>query len=208
MATVAVDIDETLYSFDSAVRDAFFDMAEDYEDKSILRMAYSNNLEWRNLVDHDKKLAYEAIERVHSSTPKYELFPGAKETLEEIHEVGHTIKYIGTRWEKHQDVTREWLFDKNDLPAGNVVCADPTQPKNNSLGECQYLIDDRPKTILDFLYDDEWDFPYGGPQENHRKAFALWRPYNQNLTEVKNLYLAPTWRGLRYYLERKGVIYE
>jgi uncharacterized HAD superfamily protein len=205
MSKIAIDIDETLYSFDSAVRDAFFQMAIKADDKSILRLAYSNNHEWRNLVDHDAKLAYEAIEIVHTASNSYQSFPDAPWVVEEIAEAGHEIIYVGSRKQEHWHTTKEFL-DWNNFPEGELICADPSKSKLEYIQDCQYLIDDRPKTILEFLYTDKHEWDFQRPDEGPRKAFALWRPYNQNLTEVPNLYLAPTWRGLEYYLKRKGVI--
>lgn len=205
MTKIAIDIDETLYSFDSAIRNVFFDMAVEREDKSILRLAYSNNLEWRNLVDHDKSIAYAAIERVHENTDEYMLFPGASDTIWALWRKGYEINYVGSRKDKHEAVTKFALFDIWDLPDGKVICADPSKSKNEYLKDCQYLIDDRPKTIIEFLHDPVWWW-YNTEINEERKAFALWRPYNQNLTEVPNLYLAPTWRGIRYYMERKEVL--
>jgi hypothetical protein len=205
MSKIAIDIDETLYSFDTAIRNAFFEMAIKADDKSILRLAYSNNHEWRNLVDHDAKLAYEAIEIVHTASNSYQPFPDASWVVEQIAEAGHEIIYIGSRKQEHWNTTKEFL-NWNDFPEGELICADPAQSKIPMIWDCQYLIDDRPKTILEFLYDDDWSYNSMDPDNPERKAFALWRPYNQNLTEVPNLYLAPTWRGLAYYLERKGVI--
>lgn len=198
VAKVAIDIDETLYSFDNAVRNAFFDLAEKYGDRSILRMAYSNNHEWRNLVDHDAKIAFEAIERVHSNQDRYIPFPDCIRVVNLIYVSGHEIKYVGSRKGIHKNITEQWL-DMNEFPRGDIICADPKLSKAAHIEDCQYLIDDRPITMLDFLNDPEWI----GAQ---RKAFALWRPYNQNLTEVANIYLAPTWRGLEHYLRRKEVI--
>lgn len=197
---IAIDIDETLYSFDSALRDVVFEIAEERDDKSVLKLAYSNNHEWRNLVDHDKELAFEAIERVHSNCLEYDVFPGVHETLWAIKNSSVQIKYVSHRKSVHQRNTELWIA-LQDLPNGEVVCADPTQSKSHYLYDCSYLIDDRPRTLLDFLYKEDWLYS-GEP----RKAFGLWRPYNQNLTEINNLYLAPTWKGLNYYLRRKGVI--
>ena len=53
---------------------------------------------------------------------------------------------------------------------------------------------------LDDLKDQE---EYDDAQ---RLAFGLWFPYNQALTDIKNVLLAPTWLGIRYYLEKKGVL--
>lgn len=161
-------------------------------------MAYSNNYEWRNLVDHDQKLAFEAIEIVHKRADSYKPFDRAVDTLWEVYESGQEILYIGARKEIHNEVTLEFL-SFNGFPEGELICADPSKGKLGYLTECQYLIDDRPRTIFEFLYDKEWE-------GDSRKAFALWRPYNQNLTDLKGLYLAPTWGGLRYYLKKKGVI--
>lgn len=197
MATIGIDIDETVYSFSDAIRDVFFNLAEERKDKSILRLAYSNNLEWRNLVDHDKKIAYEAIERVHENTSYYVPFEGCVKTLNKIYASGHEILYVGSRKQKHHSATEDFLYT-HDFPAGTLICADPQKPKNEYLGKCKYLIDDRPKTIVEFLKEDSF---YG-----ERKAFGLWRSYNQNLTDLDNLYLAPTWYSLEYYLKRKGVL--
>ena len=206
MAKIAIDLDETLYSFESAFRDAIFDIAQERDDKSVLRVAYSNNYEWRNLVDHDMPLAFEAIERVHTAANSYTAFPNAADTVERIRDAGHEIKYVGSRKDKHYDSTMEFL-DWNDFPGGELICTDPAkQSKVEDVADCQYLIDDRPKTIFEFLYDENWDAEYDGTMSTRRLAFSLWKPYNQNLTELKGLYLAPTWRGLRFYLERKGVI--
>jgi hypothetical protein len=196
MSVVAIDIDETLYSFDEEVRGAFFDLAVEKGDKSILRAAYSNNQEWRNLVDHDTGLAYKAIERVHEQATSQIPFKGAVDVVQRIG-AEHTIKYVGSRFKKHYQGTKNWL-NYWDFPEGDLICVEHTDSKQNYFDDVQYLIDDRPRTIIEFLHE-----PY---YEGERKAFGLWRQYNQNLTDVKSVYLAPTWRGLEYYLERKGVI--
>ena len=85
--------------------------------------------------------------------------------------------------------------------------------------DCQYLIDDRPKTCIEFVFDFEWEernrevaLGYSDPQsvydENVRRAFVKSYPYNQNLTDISHLYLAPTWAGLNFYLAGKGVLSE
>jgi hypothetical protein len=46
------------------------------------------------------------------------------------------------------------------------------------------------------------------PDIPERKGFGIHAPHNTNLTDVKNVYLAPTWAGLNYYLVRKGLLEE
>jgi hypothetical protein len=194
--------DETLYSFDEEVREAFFELAIERNDKSILRGAYSNNQEWRNLVDHDKGLAYEAIERVHENATAQVPFKNSVDVVNRIAEK-HTVKYVGSRFQKHWWKTTKWL-EYWDFPNGELICVEPNDSKQNYFDDVQYLFDDRPRTIIEFIHAPRLDFSPGSPHP--RLAFGLWRQYNQNLTDVRNVLLAPTWRGIEYYLERKGVI--
>lgn len=189
--------DETLYSFDEEVREAFFEIAIERNDKSILKAAYSNNQEWRNLVDHNKALAYEAIERVHEQATSQIPFKNSIDVVNRLAEQ-HTIKYVGSRFKKHYDNTKSWL-NYWDFPEGELFCVEHTDSKHNYFRDVQYLIDDRPRTIVEFINDTSW-------KGDQRLAFGLWRQYNQNLTDVRNILLAPTWRGLEYYLERKKVL--
>jgi hypothetical protein len=196
MSVVAIDIDETLYSFDEEIRETFFELAIERGEKVLLKGAYSLNQEWRNLTDVlGTEIALEAIDRVHSRQQEMTPFKGAVETVCELAE-NHRIKYVTSRLSRYWDSTDYWL-SKNGFPEGDLVCS--THDKREHLLECQYLVDDRPMTIINFLFDKEWD----GPQ---RKAFGLWRAYNHNLTDIKNVYLAPNWVGLAYYLKRKEVI--
>lgn len=109
----------------------------------------------------------------------------------------HDIFYISNRAPKSQDATEEWLFDLNNFPKAEVICI--MEDKQPYLVDCQYLIDDRCKTLVEFVFNKEW-------VGRKRQAFGLAFPYNQNLTDVPNIYLAPTWLGLKFYLERKGVL--
>lgn len=206
--TIAIDIDQTLYDFDNQIRETFFEMSLEYDNKSLLRGAYSTNMEWRNLTDVlGADLAYEAIERVHDKTIKMQPFPNAAETCRKLSRK-YTIKYVTSRYEKYQAKTEDWLYYK-DFPDGDVICS--THDKAPHLKDCRYLIDDRPKTIIEFVTNFEWilEDKFGeGPAEEtrQRKAFGLWTPYNRNLTDIKNVYLAPNWTGIKFYLERKGLI--
>lgn len=203
MANIAIDVDNTLYSFDLECREAFFEMALDKENKDYLRGAYAPQVEWRSLGDvlGFPALA-EAIEIVHSRTLEQTPYKGAVKTVQQIAEKGHKIKYVTTRDEKHAEITEGWLA-KYHFPEAPVYCSN--EDKTEFISDCQYIIDDRPKTILNFIYDYDWKSEWQR-EDNQRKAFGLWFPYNQNLTDVRNVLLAPTWRGINYYLERKGIL--
>jgi hypothetical protein len=69
------------------------------------------------------------------------------------------------------------------------------------VSDCQYIIDDRPKTLVQFIYDAQW---LHGRLRQPRLGFGLAFPFNQNLTDVPGVYLAPTWGGIRYYLKQEG----
>lgn len=206
MAIVAVDIDQTLYDFDAQIREAFFELAIERDDKSLLRGAYSTNMEWRNLTDVlGVETALEAIHWVHDRTRKQIPFQGAEKTINKLWTAGHEIKYVTSRREKYRSDTEDWLFYDYMFPSGEVICSE--HDKSEHLFNCQYLIDDRPYTIVNFVYDYEWQYRQEiGLEDGDRKAFGIWTPYNRNLTDIKGVYLAPTWRGLDFYLERKGVI--
>src|SRR4051812_3114218 len=123
MSIVAVDLDMTLYNFDAEVREAFFELAIKNDDKTILRGAYSTNMEWRNLTDVlGPKMAYEAIELVHERTLEQEPFKGSPEAIQKLWLGGHDIKYVTGRLEKHKSNTESWL-GKHGFPDGDVICA-------------------------------------------------------------------------------------
>lgn len=209
MAKIAIDVDDTLYAFGDAVREEFFRMAVERDDKSILKGAYAPFTEWRSLSDSlEGDVVYEAILRVHDKTTKQTPFNGANETIWNLVDSGHEIVYITSRLEKYHEDTLEWLHAW-DFPYAvdeSLMCVQGS--KIPHIRDCKYLIDDRPETVIDFVTDYVWQNWHGSEiqPENERKAFGLWFPYNQALTDVKNVYLAPNWYGIDYYLNRKGLI--
>lgn len=201
MTKFAIDVDETLYSFGDEVRNVFFDLAKETGDKKYLKGAYSSFAEWRDLTDAiDLDIALLAISKVHINQERYTPFKGAVETVRDLAHAGYEIKYVTTRDKTFYGQTKVWLA-QNKFPLGDIRCVG--QDKNGHMTDCQYLIDDRPKTLLDFMYDHRWKM---NKEENQRKAFGLWKWYNRNLTDIDNVYLSPTWRGIRYYLEYKNVL--
>lgn len=208
MAKIAIDIDDTLYDFNIKIREEFFKMSIEFEDKEILKGAYMPFVEWRSLTDSlGVEIAKKAISRVHSdeSIISQKPYPNAVEVVNEIAKHDYEIIYISSREESCHDATEIWLKQAG-FPAGELFCV--TSSKASYVKDCQYLIDDRPSTIADFVTDYTWK-KWNGSTENARKpriAFGLWYTYNQALTDLNNVYLAPTWYGLSYYLKKKGLI--
>jgi len=198
MSTVAIDIDSTLYDFETVFRQAYIDIAIENGNKSLFRGAYSSWVEWRSPRDVCGEEAFQqALERVHTydvitSRNPYE---GSSDVLCSLKDAGHELLYISNRSKSLFDPTREWI-NKN-FPQGDLICT--MNDKQSELSDCQYIIDDRPKTLCEFLYNNSWQ---GSP----RIAFGLLFEYNRALTDIPNVYLAPTWAGIKFYLQREEVI--
>jgi len=208
MARIAVDIDDTLYSFCDLARRLITEEGFRTGDKQLIQAAYAPWPEWRtppDLIGLDRWL--EVIgwchdsELIVSQTP----YDGARETLDELVDAGHDLLYISNRATETEEATAEWLrrvkFPFHPAYSELVVT---DQDKKPFLADCQYLIDDRPKTLVNFIFDPDWD--EAGP--GARRAFALTKEFNRGLTDVPHIYLAPTWAGLRYYMAGKGLIKE
>jgi hypothetical protein len=210
LATIALDLDSTLYDFATPARQAFLDLAIKHGEKEeYFKGGYQSWVEWRSPADVcGPEVFNEVLEIVHSPDVILAQAPylGAQEVVTEVAEQ-HDIFYISNRSPDSVDATQEWLR-KNDFPEANLIAM--MQDKQPYLMECQYIIDDRAKTLVQFVEDFYWKYKYGVSatveSELPRKAFGLLHPYNKNLTDVPNIYLAPTWGGLEYYLHRKGVL--
>jgi phosphoserine phosphatase len=109
---VAVDIDDTLYSFSQLAREIFSEMAIERGDKRMQRGAYCYWGEWRTPTDmSDPETFMEVIDRCHTNsnimaqTP----FRGAAETLKELKEQGYELLYIsGGRRKLRQPPSHGW----------------------------------------------------------------------------------------------------
>lgn len=229
MTRLAIDVDDTLYSFANLARQVLADEAIKRGDRNLERAAYASWDEWRtpnDLLGTETWLEIIAIthqpETIMSQVP----FPGAAEILSELVKAGHDLTYISNRdpstfhatavflhangfplhygachreeesgvaWDSLNDGTADGLVETS------LICT--SKPKMPFIADCQYLIDDRPKTIFEFLADRTWD-----PAQGERKAFSLITPYNRALTDVPGVFLAPRWSLLRTGLAREGVL--
>lgn len=226
MASIAVDIDSTLYDFETAAREAMFKLYKETGDDAYKVGAYHPWTEWRSPADAlglDRWL--KAIDVCHeanvveSQTP----FAGAVETCQALIEQGHTLLYISNRAEGSAIATKRWL-DLWDFTTTTgetkVLCT--SEDKAPYMRNCQYLIDDRLKTVVQFVYDHLWWSDQVSTWQEHgedqsledclkrgeRKAFVKGYQYNQAATDIPNVYVALTWAGLNEYLVRKGVLTE
>ena len=224
MSRIAVDIDSTLYDFETPAREAFTKLAEERDDRTLLMGAYHPWTEWRSPADVcGLPVWLDAIALCHSEeiilaqTP----FNGAVETCQQLAREGHELLYISNRAVESAEATAQWL-DKWEFPLNHSDIARAedwhdghalkclTTDKKPFLSDCQYLIDDRPKTAIVFIYDFDWQRQHGEMHaestEKPRRAFLIAYPYNQALTDIRHLYLAPTWAGINTYLVSKGVL--
>jgi hypothetical protein len=224
MAKIAIDLDSTIYDFETPAREAFTQLAEKHNDPGYLRGAYCAWTEWRSPADaHGLDAWMEAIALCHDADviSQQRPFDGAVETCDALWREGHKLLYISNRATESLDATSTWLSDWGFLHDDDkVVCM--MEDKRPYIEDCQYIIDDRPKTVVDFIYDYEWRHRMETVWDDHgenmkwedfwdrncRRAFVKAYPYNQNLTDIPHLYLAPTWLGISAYLVSKGVLSE
>lgn len=227
MSTIAIDVDSTLYDFEAPSREAMYKMYRETGDETYMRGAYMPWTEWRTPTDTlglEKWLG--VIAMVHDSEiiRTRRPFDGAVETCQALMRQGHTLLYISNRATDAQQATEDWLGQCGFTdPEGHfvwhwkVLCTD--EDKQQYMAECQYLIDDRPKTVVNFIYDYNWKYGVEhaaralsdagfDPTAHQRKAFVKGYAYNQALTDVPNCYVAMDWYGLNEYLVRKGVLSE
>ena len=217
MANIAVDIDDTLTSFTDTARQVLLERGIAEGNKQLINAAYSPWDEWRappDLITLEKWL--EIIDICHEDEMiwKQEPFPGALETLWDLIESGHNLIYISNRNPDTYGATMGWL-ERCGFPVaggldsrqqslkGRAKLVTTLGDKHDYIQTCQYMIDDRPKTLVEFVYDFRWHWINPSVK---RKAFSLHRPYNQSLSDVPGIYLAPGWSMLRHYLEKKNVI--
>lgn len=213
MAKIAVDVDSTLYDFDGPAREACFQLFRETGDEDYKQAAYHTGGEWRSYTDIlglQKWLG--AIDLVHESQSilKQLPFDGAVETLNALRDEGHCIMFITNRKAHSREATHEWLFEETELGSvlddTLVVTEDDKKP---FMAECQYLIDDRVKTVVQFVHDYDWTNKIGSASEERaRHAFVKAYPYNINLTDVPRVWLSPSWAGINIHMEKVGLLPE
>ncbi len=214
MARIAVDVDSTLYDFCSLACRVMGEMADlpawAPEAERLTNGAYSTSwTEWRTPIDLVGERTWnEVVDRCH--TPERILtqipYDGAPEALWDLHEE-HDLVYVSNRDGSTHAPTFRWLDDMGfPIGTGRTKLLCHTDDKLASIRDCQYLIDDRPKTLVGFVHG-YMEHPAGawiiGNEATNRKAFGLVTPYNRGLTDIPGIYLAPNWPLLGRYLRSK-----
>ena len=225
MAKIAIDIDSTLYDFETPAREAFTKLANERNDRTLFQGAYSPWTEWRSPADVCGLEAWlDAIELCHSEEIilAQRPFNGAVETCKALANEGHDLLFISNRAIESAQATHDWLqewefpldggiLEGEEYHGGHALKVLSTD-KKPLIKDCQYLIDDRPKTVVDFIYDLDWQNRFGPMHDDainpdlKRRACVIAYAYNQALTDIPHLYLAPTWAGINQYLVSKGVL--
>jgi hypothetical protein len=228
MATIAVDVDSTLYDFETPSRDACLKLWQQSieageRDDSYKEAAYHPWTEWRSPADVlgvDKWLKAIGVVHEDDAILGMQPFTGAVETCQALVRAGHDLIYITNRKAHTEKATRQWLLNNNLLGIedagtydwGSTSLVVTEGDKRPFIKKAQYLIDDRLKTCVQFVYDYEWQYFNGergavkGPANRDRIAFVKAYPYNQNATDIPGLILAPTWAAINVYLVQKGLL--
>ncbi len=211
MARIACDIDSTLYDFCGLACRVMGALAEERGDERLRNAAYATSwAEWRTPIDLAGEEAWnEVVDICHSEENilKQTPYDGASWALWDLHDAGHELVYVSNRSPATHAPTFRWLGSCGfPFPGENrctLLCH--TDDKLGSILDCQYLIDDRPKTLVGFVTKRGYVFSTedSPPQHLDRKAFGLVTPYNRGLTDVPNIYLAPNWPLLGAYLRAK-----
>ena len=202
---IGIDLDDTLYSFCAAARAELAEW-DGPEAEQFRKAAYAIWTDWRSADDLCGGEFMKVIERVHEddSILSQEPFPDAVDAVRALDEAGHRLLYISSRDPKCWKATYQWL-DECGFPVHdrNLICT--YDSKIPHLAGAQFIIDDRPKTLVEFVYDFQWKYKHGSEsKERQRRGFGLHVTQNLSLTDVPNIYLAPTWALLRHYLADKG----
>lgn len=106
----------------------------------------------------------------------------------------YDVYFLSNRNEGSQLATERWVAE-HILDNPEVVCT--MDSKSNWLKDTSVLLDDRPKTLVEFIYSY-------GPED--ALAFGKMYEYNRSLTDLEGIWLSPTWGGIEDYLEVKGVL--
>lgn len=204
MAKIGIDIDDTLCSFTDQARSLLANWPDAIYADRARQAAYSPWTQWRMAADLCDGFWQDVIDKCHEPDMimANQPYPGAVEVIQALHKRGHHLFYISNRHPSRHEPTAAWL-EKNGFPMDTLLCT--YDAKLPWIADCQYLIDDRPKTLVEFVYDYNWKNYHGSEnQSKARRGFGIMTPANQSFTDVPKVYLAPNWKLLRRYLALKG----
>lgn len=209
MAKIAIDVDDTLYSFTALARNVLAKRAAEFPNTQYMNTAYALWPEWRSPVDLLGVSTWlDVIDECHADKAILDQipYPGAAGVLWELAEQGHELIYLSARNEERYAATSHWL-GASRMPDGVLTCTG--HDKTAHLAQCQFLVDDRPATLVKFVYDFDWKNRFGSLNgKKERKAFGLMTDFNRSLTDVPGIALAPNWNLLRHHFIKSGILGE
>ncbi len=111
---------------------------------------------------------------------------GAKEGLDLIQSLGYEVRYYTDRRPHAHADTYDWLVE-HGLPNPDSLkcCSDKRAALAEVKDSIVTVVDDRVRTLL-----------YAQYTLGVEKVFSLRHPYNRNLSDAPNIYLAGTWKEL------------
>lgn len=218
MSLIAVDIDDTLYSFADAAREECIRRHDASEDGEVRRaygsVAYLPWTSWRvppDLLGRNKWM--NVIEAVHQTDVilSREPYANSVQVINELYDEGHQIDYVSSRHDRTVKATKAWLIEKgfpldgrsrleahtDNGPAARYLETGYTDDKAALLKWHSCLIDDRCKSLVEFVFTPAAEAHFG---------FGLQKDFNHNLTDIPGIYISPTWMGLRAGLVSKGFL--
>lgn len=195
---ISVDIDDTLTPFNELAKKVAWSKYRETGDQLYKGYVYASLNQWRTPVDILSIEEWlEIVEECHSDENILNNQPiaGSVDIVNELAK-NNDIYYVSNRAPSTFSPTKYWLEQCGFPMSENTICLD-SQPKINFFVNegVNCVIDDRPKTLVDFVYSGE-----------ARKGFGLLTEYNTALTDIDDIYLAHDWYGLAYFFEKEGII--
>ena len=195
---IAVDIDDTLYSFSEAARKCMREWP--LEERHIFaRAAEEPWTEWNSVNPLCDNRFLEVIDKVHSpqSILAQKPFPHAVQVLQRLSAEGHELVYISSRADETYGPTWEWILQEG-FPTEDYEFIVTFRDKVPLLGDTRYIFDDRVKTLVEFVFDRQWQESH---PESPRLAFAIKNDLNCGLSDVPGIHLARDWFHLEELLK-------
>jgi hypothetical protein len=169
MASIAVDIDSTLYHFDTIAREACLRLWRETGDDKYREGMYYSSEHWRAPAD---TLGVERWQRAIAVCHDDDMilrqkpFAGAVETCRALQLSGHHLVFISNRATETESATEEWLWQNHFMLPYLSELVVTTGDKRPYIAECQYIIDDRLKTCVEFVYDYDWQAQHVGTRRH------------------------------------------
>ena len=177
---IAIDIDSTLHHY--------WDRLSDSARRRFgIDLPYEEQFDWgiTRLKPHQLQVC---IEDTHTEAEILagEPYPGAVETVNDLHAKGHFIHITSHRAERCLVPTSQWL-DQIELPYDELYCSYDKIARAVEIG-IDVLIDDSPVTLM-------------AAGEAGITPATILHPWNRDLCEEEDIVSAPDWPTLARRLE-------